>query len=91
MLKLISICLFLFLFKFFSVKSHGRLMDPPARSSCWREFGNKCKTDYSDMQRFCGGFSIQWFQNGQTIKFFLIFAKINPKVFNSRWQMWYLW
>jgi hypothetical protein len=41
------------------IKSHGRLIDPPARSSCWREF-SQCPVEYTDNQMFCGGFQKQW-------------------------------
>ncbi|ESO89174.1 hypothetical protein LOTGIDRAFT_183168 [Lottia gigantea] len=41
---------------------HGRLLDPPSRSSMWR-FGFKNPPNYDDHQLFCGGVSIQWGQN----------------------------
>lgn len=50
--------------KILCVTSHGRLIDPPARSSCWREFPNMCKTDFTDNQMYCGGKEIQWNKNG---------------------------
>ncbi|KAL8573639.1 hypothetical protein ACOMHN_007192 [Nucella lapillus] len=38
---------------------HGRLMDPPSRSSLWRLDFNS-PPNYDDNQLFCGGFSVQW-------------------------------
>lgn len=46
------------------VRMHGRLIDPPARSSCWREFPKICKTEFTDNQMFCGGKETQWNING---------------------------
>jgi hypothetical protein len=45
------------------VYSHGRLLNPPARSSCWREFPNQCVAEYTDTQMNCGGFDTQWNRN----------------------------
>lgn len=42
---------------------HGRLMDPPSRSSLWRAGFNN-PPNYDDNQLFCGGFSVQWNQFG---------------------------
>lgn len=39
------------------VKSHGRLVEPPGRSTMWR-FGYKNPPNYDDMGLFCGGFSV---------------------------------
>ncbi|XP_057379317.1 uncharacterized protein LOC130701377 [Daphnia carinata] len=41
---------------------HGRLRDPPSRSSAWRE-NFPTPPDYNDMEGFCGGFERQWFVN----------------------------
>lgn len=47
------------------VESHARLMDPIARSSCWRKFPGQCGTpNYEDNQMNCGGYATQWYQNG---------------------------
>ncbi|CAF0817909.1 unnamed protein product [Brachionus calyciflorus] len=43
--------------KFISVYSHGRLLDPPARSSAWREDSSKFPIYFFDNQMFCGGFN----------------------------------
>lgn len=51
--------------KILCVTSHGRLIDPPARSSCWREFPKMCKAEFTDNQMFCGGKEIQWNKNGK--------------------------
>ncbi|XKL59299.1 hypothetical protein PGB90_000315 [Kerria lacca] len=45
------------------VHGHGRLMEPPARNSMWR-FGYPNPVDYNDNELFCGGYSVQWLQNG---------------------------
>ncbi|KAK6168959.1 hypothetical protein SNE40_020105 [Patella caerulea] len=45
------------------VFGHGRLLDPPSRSSMWRE-GFKNPPNYDDNQLFCGGVQVQWEQNG---------------------------
>ncbi|WAR03536.1 hypothetical protein MAR_010094 [Mya arenaria] len=45
------------------VSGHGRLLEPPSRSSLWR-FGYKTPINYDDNQLFCGGFDVQWHQNG---------------------------
>ncbi|XP_060528858.1 uncharacterized protein LOC132703549 [Cylas formicarius] len=42
---------------------HGRLMDPPARNSMWR-FGFPNPVNYNDNELYCGGYSVQWAQNG---------------------------
>ncbi|XP_032792012.2 uncharacterized protein LOC116928978 [Daphnia magna] len=41
---------------------HGRLRDPPSRSSAWRE-NFLTPPDYNDMEGFCGGFERQWLVN----------------------------
>ncbi|XP_048749525.2 uncharacterized protein LOC125661528 [Ostrea edulis] len=41
-----------------SVSGHGRLLDPPSRSSLWR-FGLSPVTNYNDNQLSCGGFANQ--------------------------------
>ncbi|CAG2175745.1 unnamed protein product, partial [Oppiella nova] len=46
-----------------NVWAHGRLIDPPSRSSAWR-FGYKTKINYNDNELFCGGFTRQWKRNG---------------------------
>jgi len=46
-----------------SVYGHGRLMNPPSRASMWRR-GFNTPPDYDDNQGFCGGFQVQWEQNG---------------------------
>ena len=42
---------------------HGRLIEPPSRSSMWR-FGFKTPVNYDDNQLFCGGYDVQWNTNG---------------------------
>ncbi|KAK3599271.1 hypothetical protein CHS0354_012882 [Potamilus streckersoni] len=40
---------------------HGYMIDPPQRSSIWREgHPNATEINYTDNQLFCGGFSHQW-------------------------------
>ncbi|XP_055940448.1 uncharacterized protein LOC129970612 [Argiope bruennichi] len=45
------------------VSGHGRLLEPPSRSSMWR-FGFKTKPNYNDNELFCGGYTVQWQRNG---------------------------
>lgn len=59
---MIFLALIIFI-KLIFVESHGRLTDPPARSSCWREFPAYCVADFTDNQLFCGGKDVQWNQN----------------------------
>ena len=42
-----------------AVRAHGRLLDPPSRSSAWRVGFNTPK-DYNDMEAFCGGFEVNF-------------------------------
>ncbi|XP_023217681.1 uncharacterized protein LOC111620074 [Centruroides sculpturatus] len=44
------------------VWSHGRLMEPPARSSMWRA-GFQAPVNYNDNELFCGGIEKLWSQN----------------------------
>ena len=44
------------------INSHGRLLDPPARTSAWR-YDNRFPAFYDDNRMFCGGFLVQN-QNG---------------------------
>jgi len=44
------------------VSGHGRLVEPPSRSSMWR-FGFATPHDYDDTAGFCGGFNTQWAVN----------------------------
>ena len=60
----LSISVYLIILKYGEIESHGRLLDPPARSSCWREFPDKCKTEYTDNGLNCGGTDVQWNKNG---------------------------
>jgi len=43
-------------------QGHGRLIEPPSRSSMWR-FGYKTPKHYEDNQLFCGGVGVQYGQN----------------------------
>ena len=45
-----------------TVLSHGRFIEPPARTSAWR-FGFSTPRDYNDHETNCGGFSRQWSKN----------------------------
>ncbi|RWS02710.1 uncharacterized protein B4U79_01228 [Dinothrombium tinctorium] len=42
---------------------HGRLIDPPSRSTAWR-YGFKTPINFDDQELFCGGFRNQWYING---------------------------
>lgn len=41
------------------VQGHGRLLEPPGRSTMWR-FGFDNPANYDDMGLFCGGFSVSY-------------------------------
>lgn len=43
--------------------SHGRLIDPPGRSTAWR-YGYDTPVNYDDNQLYCGGLQVQWSTNG---------------------------
>ncbi|XP_070186156.1 uncharacterized protein [Littorina saxatilis] len=45
------------------VEGHGRLLDPPSRSSMFRKGFNN-PPNYDDNQLFCGGFNTQWAKYG---------------------------
>lgn len=62
----IKIFLKLFIFAILSfdyVASHGRLLEPAARSSAWRK-DPTFPAYYNDMEMYCGGTGVQWNQNG---------------------------
>ncbi|XP_065561377.1 uncharacterized protein LOC136027884 isoform X2 [Artemia franciscana] len=44
------------------VKGHGRLIDPPSRSSAWR-YGFGTPNNFNDHEIYCGGFSRQHSKN----------------------------
>lgn len=44
------------------VQGHGRLIEPPSRSSAWR-YGFKTPPNYNDHEIYCGGYSRQWQRN----------------------------
>jgi len=52
------------LLKILEINAHGRLVDPPARSTAWREKPSLFPAYYNDMEMFCGGKPTQWNQNG---------------------------
>ncbi|XP_076033601.1 uncharacterized protein LOC143020758 [Oratosquilla oratoria] len=45
-----------------SVVGHGRLVEPPSRSSAWR-YGFDTPHNYNDHELYCGGFARQWQKN----------------------------
>jgi len=45
------------------VEGHGRLIEPAGRSTMWR-YGFNTPVNFNDNQLFCGGFNVQWYQNG---------------------------
>ncbi|CAL4091323.1 unnamed protein product [Meganyctiphanes norvegica] len=45
------------------VQGHGRLIQPPSRSSAWR-YGFTTPPNYNDHELYCGGYSRQWSRNG---------------------------
>ena len=46
-------------FQIGSAHGHGRLIQPPSRSSAWR-YGFNTPADYNDNEGFCGGFDYQF-------------------------------
>lgn len=48
---------------FGGILGHGRVMDPIGRSSRWR-LDSSAPKNYNDMETFCGGYNVQWNQNG---------------------------
>ena len=42
---------------FYNLTGHGRLWDPPSRSTAWRQ-GFNTPINYNDNELFCGGFSV---------------------------------
>ena len=38
-------------------EGHGRLVEPPSRSSMWR-YGFRTPVNYDDNQLFCGGYDV---------------------------------
>jgi len=45
------------------VRPHGKLIEPPSRSSMWR-YGWDTPKNYDDNELFCGGFNVQHNENG---------------------------
>ncbi|XP_015439710.1 PREDICTED: uncharacterized protein LOC107194583 [Dufourea novaeangliae] len=45
------------------IYGHGMMMDPVQRSSAWRK-GFPVEPNYDDMGLYCGGYNVQWEQNG---------------------------
>ena len=45
------------------VSAHGRLIEPPSRSSMWR-YGFNNPPNFNDHEIYCGGFTRQWQVNG---------------------------
>lgn len=55
----------IFMFSLGGVWGHGRLIEPPSRSSMWR-FGYNSPTNYQDNELFCGGSQVFLDRNCQT-------------------------
>jgi hypothetical protein len=51
---------------FDGVIGHGMVLDPVNRASRWKvsPWTNSAPRDYNDMEGFCGGYFVQWGQNG---------------------------
>ena len=45
------------------VSGHGRLIEPPSRSTMWR-YGFSNPPNFNDHEIYCGGFTRQWRTNG---------------------------
>lgn len=54
---------FVTLFLLPMVTGHGRLLDPPSRSTMWR-YGFNNPPNYDDNQMYCGGVQVQYERNG---------------------------
>ena len=80
-----ALCIVLLVANIVSVEGHGMLLNPPARSSAWREDPARFPAYYQDNQMFCGGFNTQWNINSNafalTCVFFLLLVQINKFVF----------
>ncbi|OXA54698.1 hypothetical protein Fcan01_10849 [Folsomia candida] len=64
---LLLVTLYLLQLQHGQVSGHGRMMDPPNRSSLWRlaEYESyNPPINYDDNQLFCGGFVLQYQHNG---------------------------
>ena len=44
------------------IKGHGRLIEPPSRSTMWR-YGFNNPPHFNDHEIYCGGFTRQWQTN----------------------------
>ena len=44
------------------IKGHGRLIEPPSRSTMWR-YGFNNPPNFNDHEIYCGGFTRQWQTN----------------------------
>ncbi|KAJ1524500.1 hypothetical protein ONE63_010995 [Megalurothrips usitatus] len=62
LLLLLPPLLLLLLLQANDADGHGRLIEPPSRSSMWR-YGFDTPPDYNDHELYCGGFSRQWERN----------------------------
>lgn len=62
-MKLILLVAIVVVNLFDGISGHGYLLDPVNRASRWRVDGSTPR-DYNDMEGFCGGFNVQWGQNG---------------------------
>lgn len=54
--------LFLLLMVVRGIQGHGRLTEPPSRSTMWR-YGFNTPPNYNDHESYCGGFTRQWQTN----------------------------
>ncbi|XP_023246710.1 uncharacterized protein LOC106644009 [Copidosoma floridanum] len=60
--KVLVTCALVTFFHTWEVNAHGRLRDPPSRSSAWREDFN-VPENYNDAELNCGGVGSQYVQN----------------------------
>jgi len=61
--SMILLTLFVGSFWVQNVEPHGRLIEPPSRSTMWR-YGFNTPPNYNDHELYCGGYSRQWRTNG---------------------------
>jgi hypothetical protein len=45
------------------IAGHGRLLQPAARTSAWRQWPSLFPAEYNDAQMFCGGTQTLWGKN----------------------------
>lgn len=76
MIKIFLLILIGIILNAVDIECHGLLIDPPARSSAWRE-DSRFPKYYYDNQMFCGGFDTQWRKNSKNFRLFFLSLLLN--------------